>query len=142
MGKAYLLTGEPRVVRTTALKEIIYGLGKERCGGFYTEALCVAGEKYGFRIMTLGGHFGMLADITYTNTPLKVGRYGVVLPFLENFALPAVYDALASKEFVVVDEMGPMQLFRDQVHAGNNERAREHASPFRNGLFRASSLVR
>ncbi len=65
--------------------------------------------------MTLDGHIGILADIAYINTSLKVGRYGVVLPFLEEFALAAVYSALASKEFVIVDKLGPMQLFSDKL---------------------------
>ena len=106
-----MLTGEPRVGKTTALKKIVNSLGDDRCGGFYTEELCAANERYGFRIRTLDGQTGTLADIAYTNTSLKVGRYGVVLPFLENVGLAAVSNALTSKEFVVIDEIGPMQMF-------------------------------
>lgn len=109
MKKAYLLTGEPRIGKTTTLKKIIDGLGLEHCGGFYTQELCAAGERCGFRLVVLGGPVGTLADITY-NVPLKVGRYGVVLPFLENVALAAVSQALTSKSFVVIDEIGPMQM--------------------------------
>jgi nucleoside-triphosphatase len=109
MKKAYLLTGEPKGGKTTALKKIIDGLGLERCGGFYTQELCAAGERYGFRLVVLGGPIGTLADITY-HVPLKVGKYGVVLPFLENIGLAAVSQALVSKSFVVIDEIGPMQM--------------------------------
>ncbi len=110
MKKAYLLTGEPRIGKTTALKAIIDGLGADRCGGFYTQEMCAAGERYGFRVVTLDGQIGMLADITYKDVPLKIGKYGVVLPFLETVALAAVSQALVSKRFVIVDEIGPMQL--------------------------------
>ena len=53
--KAYLLTGEPRVGKTTALKKIIAALGFERCGGFYTAEVCALGERCGFRLITLDG---------------------------------------------------------------------------------------
>ncbi len=110
MKKAYLLTGEPKVGKTTALKKIIDGLGLEHCGGFYTREMCAAGEIYGFRLMTLDGKVGTLADMTYTHVPLKVGKYGVMLPFLEDIALTSVSQALTSKSFVVIDEIGPMLL--------------------------------
>lgn len=109
MKKAYLLTGEPRIGKTTALKKIIEALGFERCGGFYAIEVCTKGERCGFRLVTLDGQSGTLADVTFSG-PLKIGKYGVCLQFLEDIGLTAVSFALVSKSFVVVDEIGPMQL--------------------------------
>ncbi len=106
---AYLLTGEPRVGKTTALKKIIAALGFERCGGFYTTEVCALGQRCGFRLITLDGQAGTLADVTLSG-PLKVGKYGVCLQPLEDIGLTAVSQALVSKSFVIIDEIGPMQL--------------------------------
>jgi nucleoside-triphosphatase len=114
MGRAYLLTGEPRVGKTTALKTIIDTLGAERCGGFYTQELCAVGERYGFQLVTLDEQSGTLADIAYTNVPLKVGKYGVALEALEGIGLLAIYKALMSKQFIIIDEVGPMQLLSEK----------------------------
>jgi nucleoside-triphosphatase len=107
---AYLLTGEPEIEKTTILKRILDVLGLERCGGFYTEELCAAGKRYGYRLVTLDGKIGMLADMAYNTVPLQVGKYGVVLPFLEDTALAAVSQALVFKSFVIIDEIGPMLM--------------------------------
>jgi nucleoside-triphosphatase len=109
-----LLTGEPRIGKTTTLKKVIEALGFERCGGFYTVEVCAQGERCGFRLITLDAQAGTLADVTLDG-PLRVGRYGVTLQTLEAIALPVLYKALASKEFVVIDELGPMQLFSDKL---------------------------
>jgi nucleoside-triphosphatase len=113
VGKAYLLTGEPRIGKTTALKKVIDGIGVKRCGGFYTEEVCVQGERCGFRLVTLDGQIGTMADVN-SDSPLRVGRYGVVLDSLEDIGLAAVYKTLSSKSLIVIDEIGPMQLFSDK----------------------------
>ncbi len=113
MGKAYLLTGEPRIGKTTALKRVIDGIGVKRCGGFYTEEMCVQGERRGFRLVTLDGQIGTMADVN-SDSPLRVGRYGVVLNILEDIGLAAVYKTLSTKSLIVIDEIGPMQLYSNK----------------------------
>jgi nucleoside-triphosphatase len=110
MVQSHLLTGDSGIGKTTALKKILDDLGLDHCGGFYTEAMCAAGEVYGYRIVVLGGQIGTLADMAYTTAPFRVGKYGVVIRFLEDIALTAVSQALVSKSFVVLDEIGPMHL--------------------------------
>ena len=113
MGKAYLVTGEPRIGKTTALKKIIDGMGNKRCGGFYTEEVRSGGERCGFRLITLDGLTGMVADVN-SKSELRVGKYGVVLDSLENIGLPAIYKILSSTGLIVIDEIGPMQLYSDK----------------------------
>lgn len=120
MGKAFLLTGDKGVGKTTALKAIIDELGIERCAGFYAKEVRAAGIRTGFRIITLDGQEGSLADVR-SKSQIRVGgpnedgigRYGVDLDFLENVAVRTLYDSLASPKasFLVIDEIGPMQLF-------------------------------
>jgi nucleoside-triphosphatase len=110
MAQSYLLTGCPGVGKTTAIEKIIHGLGAKNCGGFYTEEFRVRGTRRGFRVVTLDGRSGTLADVSCSTAPHKVGKYGVDLSFLESVALASIPPALASKLFMVIDEMGPMQM--------------------------------
>jgi nucleoside-triphosphatase len=109
MGKAYLLTGEPRVGKTTALKQVVASIGIKNCGGFITEEICIEGERVGFRIATLDGQGGMLAHVSM-HSPYKVDRYGVSLQTLELCGVPAIHHALSFKSYVIIDEIGPMQM--------------------------------
>ncbi len=95
--------------KTTALKKVIDGLGSARCGGFYTEQMRAANEVYGYQIVTLDGQTGTLADVAY-DSPHRVGKYGILLPFFEHTGLISLSRALVSKRLVVIDEIGPMHL--------------------------------
>ena len=110
MAQSYLLTGHPRVGKTTAIKKIIDGLGRKSCGGFYTEELRAADERYGFQKETMDGISGRLADVAYTHASHRVGKYGVDLTFLEKFAIPSLSHAVMFSLFIVIDKIGPMQL--------------------------------
>lgn len=109
MAQAYLLTGEPGVGKTTALKKIIDGIGPERCGGFYAEELLdQSGKHYGFKLVTLGEQVVILAHTAMYST-YCIGRYRVSVQALE-LGVAAINNALLHKEFVIIDEIGPMQM--------------------------------
>lgn len=112
MSIAHLLTGEPGIGKTTALKRIVQLVGSERCGGFYTEEIRVDGVRTGFRIVTLDGVTGTIADVTSTSE-LRVGKYGVDLASLEKVGVGSITRAVANRMYVVIDEIGPMQLFSE-----------------------------
>ncbi|MHB1324892.1 MAG: nucleoside-triphosphatase [Thermoleophilia bacterium] len=105
-----LITGEPRVGKTTAIKKIIYGIGKKYFGGFYSEEICIDDHRTGFQLITLDGRVGQIADINL-RTGLQVGRYGVNLDFLESTGIPTILSSIQKKPFIVVDEIGPMQAY-------------------------------
>lgn len=106
---AYLLTGGPGVGKTTILKEVLSRVPRS-AGGFYTEEIRTKGVRQGFRIVTLDGNSTILAD-TGISSACRVGRYRVNVAGIDELAVPALRDAIASRDIVVIDEIGKMELF-------------------------------
>ncbi|QBD81104.1 AAA family ATPase [Ktedonosporobacter rubrisoli] len=117
MKQAYMLTGKPRVGKTNLIRAIIVKLGKERCGGFYTEE--IRDERFlgsearrGFRLVTLDGKEGILAHVDFSSE-LRLGRYGLNLACLEAIGVPALTRAWAADKLLVIDEIGLIQAYSD-----------------------------
>ena len=119
----FLLTGEPKIGKTTVLKEIIDLVGNEKCGGFFTEEVRNENGRTGFKVISLDGKEDMLADIGLDSN-LKVGRYNINLDVFEGIAVKSIYEAIKNKEYIIIDEIGPMQLysvkFKDAVSEAIN----------------------
>jgi nucleoside-triphosphatase len=109
MKTAYLLTGKPRSGKTTAIKQIIEAIGREQCGGFYTEEIRLRETRVGFRLVTLDGQQGILAHVNEKSS-LHVGRYAVNLSSLDSAGIAALSKAVATGKLLVVDEIGPMEI--------------------------------
>jgi len=109
MGKTILLTGRPRVGKTTIIKDVVRKLPGQ-AGGFYTEEMRERGRRQGFKIVTLEGQEGILAHVDI-NSRMRVSKYGVNLADLEDIGVAAIREALAHKDYVVIDEIGKMELF-------------------------------
>ena len=77
MGKAILLTGRPRVGKTTIIKDVVRKL-PGRAGGFYTEEMRERGRRQGFKIVTLDGREGILAHVGIKSR-MRVSKYGVTV---------------------------------------------------------------
>ena len=111
----YLLTAPPRTGKSTAIKKIVNMLGPNNCGGFYTEEIRKDGDRIGFKIISLNGKEGILADVDL-DSPYKISKYGVNLEVFEDIGLKELYRAIDSKDinYLIIDEIGPMQLFSDE----------------------------
>jgi len=109
MGKTILLTGRPRVGKTTIIKDVVERLPGQ-AGGFYTEEMRERGRRQGFKIVTLDGREGVLAHVGIKSR-MRVSKYGVNLADLEGIGVTAIREALAQKDYVVIDEIGKMELF-------------------------------
>ena len=110
--KHILLTGKPKVGKTTLLKTIISKINS--CGGFYTEEILDENEKrIGFKIKTLEGKEGILA-LKGLNSPFRLGKYGINLKDLEEIGLVSVKEALKNKKIIVIDEIGKMELYSEK----------------------------
>jgi nucleoside-triphosphatase len=109
MGKTILLTGRPRVGKTTIIKDVVRRLPGQ-AGGFYTEEMRERGRRQGFKIVTLDGREGVLAHVDIESR-MRVSKYGVNLADLEDIGVAAIREAIAEKDYVVIDEIGKMELF-------------------------------
>ena len=109
MGKTILLTGPPRAGKTTIIKEVVRKLPGQ-AGGFYTEEMREHGRRQGFKIVTLDGQEGVLAHVSIKSR-MRVSKYGVNLTDLEDSGVAAIREATAQKDYVVIDEIGKMELF-------------------------------
>ncbi|PJN56473.1 Nucleoside-triphosphatase THEP1 [Paenibacillus sp. GM2FR] len=106
---AFLLTGEPRMGKTTMIKELVHHLGPDLCGGFYTEEITNSSDRIGFKCVSVSGES---VEIAHVDSPssTRIGRYGMDVEAFEDFAVNILEDALSSKKIIVIDEMGFMQM--------------------------------
>ncbi len=109
MGKTILLTGRPRVGKTTIIRDVVRRLSGQ-VGGFYTEEMKEQGRRQGFKIVTLDGREGILAHVGIKSR-LRVSKYGVNLTDLESIGVAAIREAIDQKDYVIIDEIGKMELF-------------------------------
>lgn len=110
---AVLLTGRPGVGKTTLIMRTLDTL-RAAAGGFYTREVRRAGARIGFEIVALNGQTAMLAVRAAGKTfsrEARLGMWRVDLDAIEGVAVPALQQAAASGGLVVVDEIGPMEIF-------------------------------
>jgi nucleoside-triphosphatase len=111
----YALTGLPGSGKTTAILRIVdrlIGLGV-RVGGMYTQEIRERGRRMGFAVKSVGGGEGILAHIDLRSGP-RLGRYVVNLNDLEGVGVAAILEAMEKADVVVVDEVGPMELYSER----------------------------
>jgi nucleoside-triphosphatase len=109
MKRAYFLSGEPGCGKTTIIKEVLSKVHKS-AGGFYTEEIRSQGVRQGFQIITLDGKSAILSH-TSVRSPHRVGKYGVDPDSMDKVAVPALKQAIQTKDIIVIDEIGKMELF-------------------------------
>jgi len=109
MSKNIFITGKPGCGKTTLIKEVLEEL-KISAKGFFTEEIRRNGERLGFKIVTLSGKEGILADKGFKST-FRVSKYGVVLKDLEEIGVREIEEGLKEDCLIVVDELGKMELF-------------------------------
>ena len=112
MIKNIFLTGPPGCGKTTLIKEILKEL-KTPAKGFFTEEIRKGGERIGFKILTLSGKEGILAEKGF-KSPYKVSKYGVLLKDLEEIGVKEIEEGLKGDFLIVVDEIGKMELFSNK----------------------------
>ncbi|GIO31745.1 MULTISPECIES: nucleoside-triphosphatase [Paenibacillus] len=105
----FLLTGKPRMGKSTMVKKLIGDVGAEHCSGFYTEEITNAGDRVGFRCVSVNGESVEIANVD-NPSQTRIGRYGVDIETFEHFAVKVLQDALSSKKIIVIDEIGFMQM--------------------------------
>ena len=103
-----LLTGEPRIGKTTILENFL-GLIKDK-QGFVTREVRDNGERTGFKLVSSDGQTAVLASVD-SNSEFRVSKYGVNIEEFERFIknLPLVQ----SQNLLYIDEIGQMELLAD-----------------------------
>jgi len=108
-----LVTGRPGIGKTTLVLKVSEML-KERgvsVGGIITREVRRGGVRVGFEIIDVGsGRRGILAWAGRGSGP-RVGKYTVNLSDLETVGVSSIINALEKCQVVVIDEIGPMELF-------------------------------
>lgn len=103
-----LVTGPPGCGKTTLIRRLLPHL-RGPVGGMYTEEVRHKGQRIGFDIVLLDGRRLPFARVDYPKPP-GVGRYGLRLEALLHEALPYLRHTLAQGGWLVLDEIGPMEL--------------------------------
>jgi len=107
MEKNILITGAPRIGKTTLIKEVIKKIAKENLCGFYTEEIREKDKRVGFVIKGIGNAEGILAHID-TKSNYKVGKYRVKIEDLEKIGVKEIEKG---NKLIIIDEIGKMELF-------------------------------
>ncbi len=109
----FLLTGAPGVGKTTTLEKVVEALKAQgvSVGGIISREVRKSGVRVGFEIIDLtNGNRGWLAHVDQRSGP-QVGKYRVNMRDLENIGAKAIAEAIEKCAVVVIDEIGPMELF-------------------------------
>jgi nucleoside-triphosphatase THEP1 len=105
-----LLTGVPRIGKTTLIKKVVQQLG--RCAGFYTEEIRERNSRVGFQLITLDGQQCTMSH-KKARSPHRIGRYYVDRNCIDRLGVTALEEGIEKKYTLVIDEIGKMELFSD-----------------------------
>lgn len=110
-----LVTGRPGIGKTTLVSKLARML-KDRgvsVGGMITYETREKGVRTGFLVEDLKtGLKGLMASVDYSAGP-RVGKYVVSLAEIERIGVKAILDAVERDEVVIIDEIGPMELYSE-----------------------------
>ncbi len=107
--KNIILTGIPRVGKTTIIRKVISGI-KRGCAGFYTEEMREGNLRVGFKLITLD-HRSCVLSHKNIKSRHRVGKYGVNLECIERIGVTSILQGIQKKKVIVIDEIGKMELF-------------------------------
>jgi len=113
MKRLLFLTGQPGVGKTSVLLRVIDALKVKGYDvrGMISREVREQGTRVGFEILDLySGQKGWLAHVKQPSGP-QVGKYRVNLDDLKNVGVTSVLNAIEDADVIVVDEIGPMELF-------------------------------
>ena len=110
--KHVFLTGPPAIGKSTTIQRTLELLSDVRVAGFYTEEVREDDRRTGFEIIGLStGHRTMLAS-QYSDSNLKLRRFGIELPNLEEIVNRELR-ASSQPQLFVIDEIGKIQLYSE-----------------------------
>jgi len=109
----FFVTGRPGIGKTSVLLRAAEELKSKgyKVGGMLSREVREKGVRVGFEIIDF--HSGRRGWLAHVNQPVgpKVGKYRVNLNDLEIIGADSIRDAAKNAQIVIVDEIGPMELF-------------------------------
>jgi nucleoside-triphosphatase len=123
MKRLLLVTGRPGIGKTTVLLNAAEELKAKgyRVEGMISKEFRREGRRVGFEVVNFGtGLRGWLAHVEQSVGP-QVGKYKVNLDDLDSIGANAVLDAIRNADVVIIDEIGPMELFSQAFRKAVNE---------------------
>ncbi len=106
-----LITGFPRVGKTTLINNLIVNLNKSAVG-LITNEIREKGKRIGFNIMTLSGLEYPLASKLNHSSKYRVSSYGVYVENIDKIINQLELEMQNSDyDIVIIDEIGRMELF-------------------------------
>lgn len=113
MSQNLLLTGQPGIGKTTAIKMIVDKLDTQTAAGFWSEEIREKGVRVGFDIQTLSGKRGLLAHIGLSDGP-RVSKYRVNIEDIDSIIVPELAFARETGRIIIIDEIASMELYSQQ----------------------------
>ena len=113
-----MVTGRPGIGKTTAVLRAAEELRRRglRIGGMVSREVRRGGVRVGFIVSDLmTGEEGYLAKVGRGEP--RVGKYVVLVGELERVGVAAIRRALQGADVVVIDEIGPMELYSEEFKA-------------------------
>jgi nucleoside-triphosphatase len=107
--KNILITGQPRIGKTTFIKKLAEELKDLHPSGFYTTEIRETVIRKGFELISLDGRKGILSHVDI-KSPCRVSKYGVDVERFETF-LDSISLLDPTTSIVIIDEIGKMECF-------------------------------
>ena len=106
--KNIILTGPPRIGKTTIIRSVISRLA-DKCAGFYTEEILQENQRAGFKLITCSKGNCVLAHKEIRGH-YHVGKYGVDLECVEGYGVPSIKKGIKAEKIIIIDEIGKMEI--------------------------------
>lgn len=123
MKRLLFLTGRPGIGKTSVLLRAAEELKRKgyRVGGMISREIREKGIRIGFEIIDFhSGKKGWLAHVNQPTGP-KLGKYRVNMELLNLLGAGSIQDAVQNAQIIIIDEIGPMELFSKAFKDSVNE---------------------
>jgi len=117
--KIWLVTGPPGIGKSSLVSKVIFSVRSKGhgVGGCLTKEVRKGKERVGFRLTDLlSGNDAELASVGGLGP--RVGRYRVNITNLSSVGANSLLRAAEVADFIVIDEVGPMELTSPEFRKG------------------------